>query len=67
VNCTAHTSVHRLTNGFFFQNVTNLERAESLHFMHYNLHIHKPPRDTPAMAADVSDQLLNFNAGFQMP
>lgn len=50
----------RLTNAFS-KKVENLEHAVSLHFMHYNFsRIHRTLRVTPAMAAGVTNKLLEI-------
>jgi IS1 family transposase len=50
----------RLTNGFS-KKIENLEHAVALHFMHYNfVRIHKSLRETPAMAAGVTDTLMTI-------
>jgi hypothetical protein len=50
----------RLTNGFS-KKVENHAWAIALHYMHYNFcRIHKTLRVTPAMAADVTDQVWSL-------
>lgn len=47
----------RLTNGFS-KKLENLGYAVALHFIYYNYgHIHQSLRNTPAMAAGVSDHV----------
>jgi IS1 family transposase len=50
----------RLTNGFS-KKVQNLEHAMAIHFMHYNfVRVHQTLRQTPAMAAGITDRLWNI-------
>jgi IS1 family transposase len=50
----------RLTNGFS-KKVENLAAAVALHFMHYNFaRIHKTLKQTPAMAAGISDHVWSL-------
>jgi len=50
----------RLTNAFS-KKVENLGYALALHFMYYNFcRIHQTLRVTPAMAAKVTDRLLDI-------
>ena len=50
----------RLTNAFS-KNVSRLEHAVALHYMHYNFcRIHQSIRCTPAMEAEVSDHVWSL-------
>ena len=49
--------LHRLTNAFS-KKIENLEHAEALHFMHYNLvRVHQMLKTTPAVMAGVADHV----------
>jgi hypothetical protein len=51
----------RLTNAFS-KKLRNLESAVALHFYHYNfMRIHSSLRVTPAMQANVTNRLWNWN------
>ncbi len=62
-NLTMRMSMRRFTRltNFFSKKVENHRAAVALHFAHYNfVRLHRTLRETPAMAASVSDRLWSL-------